>query len=126
MTGICDPLFSKNKKFHLPNDSLQANVKHYLWFVDECQVSRFYIELINKYRRDKSAVNQSNLARVRGNFKRTIRQKRYIFEKDKTLIFFKSGKCERISENLEKATNLNTSNSISAEKICFYFQVFMF
>ena len=86
MTEICDPLFSKNIKFHLPNDNLQGNFKHFSWFDDECHDlrSRFYIE-VNKYWRDKTAVNQLNLARARGNFKRSIRQKRYLFEKDKTL-----------------------------------------
>ena len=125
MTEICDPLFSKNIKFHLPNDSLQENVKHYSWFDDECHDlrSRFYIEL-NKYRRDKTAVNQSNLARARGNFKRTIRHKRYIFQKDKTLKLIVS-KQENVKEYwkiLKKAANLNTTNSIGAKKFAEYFQ----
>ena len=55
------------------------------WFDEECrELRQSFYSTLNKYRSDKSPANQASFVKARSNFKKTLRQERYIFVKEKT------------------------------------------
>ena len=126
MDDICHPLFSKNLPVtRTENFGSETKKSSRPWFDDDCRQARsiFYKEL-NNYRRDRNSVNQGNLVKARSHFKRTIRQKRYIFEKEKTnkLIVVKHKNAKEYWKLLKQASNTSNKTSVSTKRFSEYFQ----
>ena len=119
MDDICHPLFSKNLPVtRTENFGSETKKSSRPWFDDGCRQARsiFYKEL-NNYRRDRNSVNQGNLVKARSHFKRTIRQKGYIFENEKTnkLIVVKHKNAKEYWKLLKQASNTSNKTSVSAK-----------
>ncbi|MCG8076814.1 MAG: hypothetical protein JAY75_11300 [Candidatus Thiodiazotropha taylori] len=123
MEKVCDPLFSKNLS-ECSNNSDIEQTSNQPWFDDECRRLRnlFYASL-NTYRRCKTLNNQTELTTARSNYKKKLRQKRYIFMKEKTtkLLVSKSKNVKEYWKLLKHAANLKTKCTIDAKRFSEYF-----
>ena len=127
MCDVCDPLFARHLGSSTENNSnaKQLNTSKQQWFDEECQESRdrFYREL-NKYREDKSVLNQRSMISARKSFKKLIRKKKYTFKKLKTdkLIALKFENAKEYWRLLKQTENTNVKHSISSKQFADYFK----
>ncbi|MCG8033540.1 MAG: reverse transcriptase family protein, partial [Candidatus Thiodiazotropha taylori] len=123
MEKVCDSLFSKNLSEYSNNSDIEQT-SNQPWFDDECRRLRnlFYASL-NTYRRCKTLNNQTELTTARSNYKKKLRQKRYIFMKEKTtkLMVSKSKNVKEYWKLLKHAANLKTKCTIDARRFSEYF-----
>ena len=126
MEKVCDPLFSRNVKStsEFVNSNTEQPPKQ-PWFDDECRSSqKSFYSALNFYRLDKSYENQTRLVSARAEYKKTLRQKRYNYMKQKTckLLVSKSKNVKEYWKLLKQSANLNNKCSIDAKKFSEYFQ----
>lgn len=126
MEGVCDPLFSKKIISSLDVTNLQCKSSStQSWFDEECRKLRnLFYSTLNKYRSYKSPTNQTNFVKARSNFKKTLRQKRYNFIKEKTskLIVSKSKNVKEYWKLLKDVSHLKSKSSIDVKMFSEYFQ----
>lgn len=128
MENVCDPLFAKT--VNVPKEgentySFNHNTQHRPWFDEECEIlrTRFYTEL-NKYRENKTILNEINMVSARKSFKKEIRRKRFNYDKSKTekLITLKHENAKAYWRLLKQAANQNVTHNISSKQFADYFK----
>ena len=82
---VSSPIFKKVKR---KGGESTTNVRLNPWYNDECQERKFYfLQMLDKYRACNNDENRLNMVKARSNYKKTIRQCRYAYDKGKTKKF---------------------------------------
>ncbi|MCG8048238.1 MAG: reverse transcriptase family protein [Candidatus Thiodiazotropha endolucinida] len=82
---VSSPIFKKAKR---SEDESTASIRLNPWYNDECHERKFYfLQMLDKYRACNSDENRLNMVKARSNYKKTIRQCRYNYDKEKTKKF---------------------------------------
>ena len=114
--NVAKPFFKISKEDH----NLQ-NVKSNFVYNEECEYKKIvFLNLLNKYRAEKSDTNRMNMVRAKSDFKAEVRKFKFEQDKAKTkrLVDAKYRNAKEYWKLLKDAANLNTSaaKNISSNK----------
>ena len=121
--NVCGPLFKKNLQCGYKKTT-KSNLGE-PWFDDNCRNKRkFFHNRLNTYRNDKNEHNRKCMTEARTDYKGTIREAKYKFDRNKTAKLEKA-RFQNAREYWKLLKNLNPStktHSLSANNFAQYFK----
>lgn len=110
LTDVCSPYFreSKSSTNYIFNES-----KENPWFNEECAEKRYiFLQKLNLYRNFNNTESRAALSKARSDYKKTLRQARYNFDRQKTLRLeqAKVANAKLYWKLLKESSNIKASN----------------